>query len=75
MDTKMTATDVKARLLSLLDRVASGEEIEITKHGRSVARLVPAAGSHALRGSVAGMAMTADPDDDLLSVGDSWNAA
>lgn len=75
MTIKMTATDVKARMLSLLDRVAAGEEIEITKHGRSVARLVPAAGPHALRGSLAGVAMTADPDEDLLGTGEDWNAA
>jgi prevent-host-death family protein len=75
MGTRMTATEVKAKLLSLLDRVAAGEEVEITKHGRSIARLVPAAGPHALRGSLVGVAMTAEPEDDLLSTGDRWNAA
>ncbi|MGI8762994.1 MAG: type II toxin-antitoxin system Phd/YefM family antitoxin, partial [Ilumatobacteraceae bacterium] len=29
----MTATQVKAHILSLLDEVAAGDEIEITKHG------------------------------------------
>ena len=75
MGTTLTATEAKGRFLSLLDRVASGEEIEITRHGRSVARLVPAVGPHALGGSLAGIAMTADPDDDLLTTGDEWNAA
>jgi prevent-host-death family protein len=75
MDTKLTATEAKSKLLSLLDRVAAGEEIEITRHGRSVARLVPASGPHALRGALAGVAMTADPDDDLLSTGEIWNSA
>ena len=28
-------------MLALLDEVAAGDEIEITKHGRTVARLVP----------------------------------
>jgi prevent-host-death family protein len=42
MTTQMTATEVKAKLLALLDAVAAGQEIEITKHGRTVARLVPA---------------------------------
>jgi len=38
MTTQMTATEVKAKLLALLDAVAAGQEIEITKHGRTVAR-------------------------------------
>jgi len=37
-----TATEVKATILALLDDVAAGDEVEITKHGRVVARLVPA---------------------------------
>jgi prevent-host-death family protein len=37
------ALEAKTRLSALLDRVARGEEIVITKHGRPVARLVPAA--------------------------------
>ncbi len=41
---QLTATQVKVRILGLLNEVAGGEEIEITKHGRTVARLVPAAG-------------------------------
>ncbi|MGH6916920.1 MAG: type II toxin-antitoxin system Phd/YefM family antitoxin [Geminicoccaceae bacterium] len=37
------AFEAKTHLSALLDRVAKGEEIVITKHGRPVARLVPAA--------------------------------
>jgi len=33
--------EAKARLSALLERVARGEEITITKHGHPVARLVP----------------------------------
>lgn len=33
--------EVKARLSELLDAVEAGEVIEVTNHGRSVARLVP----------------------------------
>lgn len=44
-----TATQAKAKILSLLDEVAAGQEVEITKRGRIVARLVPAAGPHALK--------------------------
>ena len=75
MATKMTATDAKARLLALLDRVVAGEEIDITKRGEVVARLSPVAGPHALQGSLSGIAMTADNNDDLLSTNESWNAS
>jgi len=37
----ITAFDAKNRLGSLLDRVAAGEELVITRHGQPVARLVP----------------------------------
>jgi prevent-host-death family protein len=70
---KVTATEAKATILSLLDEVAAGEQVEITKHGRVVARLVPAVGSHALEGALAGIAVTAAEDDDLLTTGATWN--
>ncbi len=35
------ATDAKARLAQLLDDVAHGETVVITRHGRPIARLVP----------------------------------
>ena len=73
MAIKMTATEAKAKILSLLDDVAAGQEIEITKHGRTVARLVPATGPHALRGSLTGVAMTSATDDDLYSTGLRWD--
>ncbi len=38
------AFEAKNTLGALLDRVAQGEEIVITRHGRPVARLVPNAG-------------------------------
>jgi prevent-host-death family protein len=34
--------EAKTTLSALLDRVAGGEEVLITKHGRAVARIVPA---------------------------------
>ena len=37
------AFEAKTHLSSLLDRVAEGEEVVITKHGKPVARLVGAA--------------------------------
>ena len=72
MTIKMTATEAKAKILSLLDDVAAGQEVEITKHGRTVARLVPAAGPHALKGSLAGVAMTAAREEDLFTTGATW---
>jgi len=69
----MTATEVKAKILALLDEVSDGEEVEITKHGRLVARLVPAAGPRALEGRMAGVAMSAADDEDLFTTGLSWD--
>ena len=37
------AVEAKNRLDALLDWVANGEEVLITRHGKAVARLVPAA--------------------------------
>jgi prevent-host-death family protein len=70
---KLTATEAKTKMLALLDEVAAGDEVEITKHGRTVARLVPAGGSRALKGSLAGVAMTAAPDEELFTTDTSWD--
>jgi prevent-host-death family protein len=75
MSRKVTATTAKAQILALLDDVAAGDEIEISKHGRVVARLVPATGPHALRGRFDGVAVSAAGDDQLFSTGAPWNAA
>ena len=73
MTIKMTATEAKAKILALLDEVASGQEVEITKHGRVVARLVPAAGPHAMKASMVGRAMTAGSEEDLFTTGVHWD--
>ena len=70
MTRKLTASEVRAKILALLDGVAEGEEIEITKHGHTVARLVGTVGSHALKGRLPGIAMTAD--DELFTTGVCW---
>jgi prevent-host-death family protein len=75
MARKVTATDAKAGILRLLDDAAAGEEIEITRHGRPVARLVPALGARSLKGSFEGAAITAVEDEQLFSTGASWNAS
>src|SRR5713226_2802249 len=71
----LTATEVKAKILALLDDVAAGDEVEITKHGRTVARLVPANGPHSLKGALAGVAMSAAEDEELFTTGAPWNLA
>lgn len=75
MTRQMTATDVKAHILALLDEVADGEAIEITKHGRTVARLVPAHGPHSLKGRFEGVAISVAGDDELFSTGAQWDLA
>jgi prevent-host-death family protein len=69
----VTATEAKATILALLDAVATGEEVEITKHGRSVARLVPATGPNSLRGKLVGVAVTAAEDEEVFTTGAAWN--
>jgi prevent-host-death family protein len=69
----VTATEAKAHILALLDEVEAGEEVEITRHGRLVARLVPARGGMALKGKYKGLAWTNVEDEELLfSTGEEW---
>lgn len=75
MAKQVTATDAKAKILRLLDDAAAGEEIEITRHGRPVARLVPASGARSLEGSFEGVAITAVEEEGLFSTGEAWNAS
>lgn len=44
--TTIGAFDAKTHLSQLLDRVERGEEIEITRRGQPVARLVPCEAKH-----------------------------
>ena len=71
MAIQMTATELKARILAVLDDVSHGEEVEITKHGRTVARLVPAKGPVVGAGALEGIAISG-ADDDLLSTDLPW---
>ena len=73
MTRQMNATEVKAKLLALLDEVEKGEVIEITRHGHTVARIMPAKGPQSLKGRHAGIAWTADENDDLYTTGVVWN--
>jgi prevent-host-death family protein len=69
----VTATIAKATILRLLDEAAAGEEIEITRHGRPVARLVPPEGPRSLRGMFEGQARTAVDEEELLSTEEMWD--
>lgn len=73
MTVRVTATEAKARILALLDVVEAGEEVEITRHGRTIARLVPATGPHGLKGRLVGAAMTAGAaDEDVFTTDAAW---
>jgi prevent-host-death family protein len=73
MAKQVTATTAKATFLRLLDEAASGEEIEITRHGRPVARLVPPTGGHSLEGLFQGRARTVVDEETLLNTEEMWD--
>ena len=49
MADEIGAYEAKSRLSALLDRVARGEQVTITRHGVPIARLVPVGGTDAER--------------------------
>ena len=73
MKRQVTATEAKAKLLALLDDVEKGEEIEITRHGITIARLSPARGPHALKDRFKDVVTFVGKDEDLFSTGLEWN--
>jgi len=70
---RLTATEAKSRILALLDEVAAGEEIEITKHGRIVAKLVPARGPASLKAALEGVVVSSEDDEALFTTGLDWD--
>lgn len=74
MTRQLTATEVKAKLLALLDDVEAGDEIEITRHGVIVARLGPARGPHALKDRFRGIVTSSATDEELFSTGVRWES-
>jgi prevent-host-death family protein len=68
----MTATAAKANFLRLLDEAVAGEEIEITRHGRPVARLVPPTGPRSMEGMFQGLARTAVDEETLIDTEEMW---
>lgn len=73
MTRMVTITDAKAHLLSLIDAVVDGDKILITRHGRTVARIVPAHGPRAMRGALAGVAIATVDDEQLFTTGQAWD--
>lgn len=71
----MTATAAKTNFLRLLDEAAAGEEIEITRHGRPVARLVPPSGARIMKGMFQGRARTAVDEETLLDTEEMWDVS
>jgi prevent-host-death family protein len=71
----MTATEFKATVLAVLDDVADGDEVEVTKHGRPVARVVPIRSPAGLRGRFAGVARTTASDEELFGTGEAWETS
>lgn len=72
MPKTVTATAAKANLLRLLDEAVAGEEIEITRHGRPVARLVPPTGPRSMKGMFQGLARTAVDEEKLIDTEEMW---
>jgi prevent-host-death family protein len=73
MPKTMTATAAKANFLRLLDETLAGEEIEITRHGRPVARLVPPDGPRSMEGMFQGLARTAVGEEKLIDTEEMWD--
>ena len=68
---ELSASEFKATCLAVLDDVAAGDEVVITKRGRPVARLVPLTGGRTM--PLAGT-MRYDPDDLLAPIDERWDA-
>ena len=73
MPRKVNATAAKSNFLRLLGEAAAGEVIEITRHGRPVARLVPPSGNHSLEGVFKGRARTMVDEEALLNTEEMWD--
>jgi prevent-host-death family protein len=69
---EVTATEAKAKLLAILDDVESGEAVDITRHGRRIARLVPATGGMAVWGLHEGQVEILVSDEELIH-GYEWD--
>lgn len=71
----MMASRFKAECLAILDQVDQLKiSIVITKHGRPVARVVPADASAARAGLAGSVTLVAEDDAAYYSTDDAWDA-
>jgi prevent-host-death family protein len=69
-------SDLRNRLPEYLSRAEAGEEIEVTRRGEVIARLVPPRDRRrAARERLAALRARATVGDVVSPVGDDWNAA
>jgi prevent-host-death family protein len=68
---RIPAGKFKAQCLALLDEVAQGREIVVTKRGRPVAKVVPLEPPDDLRGSVT---ILVDEEELLSPIPVAWDA-
>ena len=75
---RVAITQFKATCLHLMDRVATtGEPLEVTKRGKPLVRLVPAASADKptrIFGAVKDSILYLAPDEELFSTEAVWNA-
>jgi prevent-host-death family protein len=69
---EVSASRFKAQCLALLDDVAEGSELVVTKRGRPVARVVPFEDDVSLRGSVT---YNVNDEELLAPIEAEWEAA
>ena len=64
---QVSIAEAKARFAEMIRRAESGEDIVLTRHGRPVAHLTPAAATNTvpLLGALSGKVHLADDFDDL----------
>ena len=72
---KVKVSELRQNLPEYLARVREGEEIEVTVHGRDIARIVPQADrAAAARERLKALRPKARVGDVLSPSGDRWNA-
>lgn len=72
---KVKVTELRQNLPTYLARVARGEEVEVTVHGRVIARIVPQqAAAKAARARLKALRGKARIGDIMSPSGETWNA-
>ena len=66
--------EAKTHLPELLERVAKGDTVTITKRGRPIARLVPLDDAERPRGTMGSVRLVAAEDAAYYSTGERWDA-